>query len=51
MTQLQREDFNGYPGYADTLEPRSYASHVPPGDVKGVWQTGTPISGHLSNHP
>lgn len=45
MAQFQGEEFNDYPRYADTLKLRTYASQAP-GDVKGVCQTGTPISGH-----
>ncbi|XP_062203973.1 uncharacterized protein LOC133906183 [Phragmites australis] len=46
MAHFQREEFNGYPRYADTIQPRSYASQAPPGDVKGVWQTRNPMFGH-----
>jgi hypothetical protein len=42
--QGQGKELNGYSSYADTLQSRSYASQ--PGDLKGVWQTGTPISDH-----
>ncbi|XP_062202997.1 uncharacterized protein LOC133905269 [Phragmites australis] len=46
MAQFQREEFNGYLRYADTLQQRSYASNAPSGDVQRVWQIETPISGH-----
>ncbi|GJN35284.1 hypothetical protein PR202_gb24037 [Eleusine coracana subsp. coracana] len=46
MAQFQGEELNDYPRYVDTLKSRTYTSEVPPGDIKGVWQTATPIYGH-----
>ncbi|TVU49538.1 hypothetical protein EJB05_00851 [Eragrostis curvula] len=51
MAQFQGEEFNGHPRYADKLLSRSYASQAPPGDVKGVWQTRIPMSGHDLKKP
>ncbi|KAL6847316.1 hypothetical protein ACP4OV_023169 [Aristida adscensionis] len=47
MSQFQRDEFNSYPRYVDTVQPMSsYSSQAPSGDVKGAWQAGFNISGH-----
>ncbi|KAF8776707.1 hypothetical protein HU200_003436 [Digitaria exilis] len=46
MAQLQRKEFSCSPRYADALQPGSSASQVQLGEVKGVCQTATLISGH-----